>query len=200
MIDNGLVESVERAYSNEEAQRFVAWQPDTSAIQQIGEIAFEILDECQPRPGECRHWTAKWVRAVRSRLGLPAVQVGGDLFAYGECVYRVADDEEFLDPFHPAFEQPWPGHSWLQIGDVVADISLPMTVIGDPNCQLTLRRVVESNFQTEQGPLRILGHTMEEFRARDLEYRPRGVYSDAAVDRHIEVGSMLAERESMRSD
>lgn len=189
MIDPDLFEHIERAYSTEEAQRFFEWQRDGSAVQEIGQIAFEIQNYSQPRPGECRYWTARWVREVRSRLGLPAVQVGGDLFAYGECVYRVTEDEEFLDPLHEAFEQRWPGHSWLQIGDIVADISLPMTVICDPNCQLVLRRVIESNFQTADGPLRLLGHTMEQFRERDLEYRPRGVYSDAAVDRHIEVGS-----------
>jgi hypothetical protein len=180
---------IARAYEPIEANRCINWRQECKTLQGIVNIAYEIQDQQKFRPGECRYWTALWVKRVRLDLGVPAVQVGGDLIAYGECVYRCPEQGEFLDPSSAEFEQHWAGHSWLALGDLIGDISLTVTAM-DNTCQLTLKQAVEEHF-TERGEvIRVLGSTMEGFQKRDLLYVPKGVYSNAAIEKHIEVGKL----------
>lgn len=180
-------DAIARAYEPIEANRCMNWRQEHWTLQRIGNIAYEIQNQQKLRPGECRYWTALWVKQVRSELGVPAVQVGGDLFASGECVYQCPEQAEFLDPSSAEVEQRWPGHSWLALGDFIGDISLTATAMVD-TCQLTLKQAVEKHFMKDGALIRVLGSTAEGFQKQDLLYMPKGVYSDAVIERHIEVG------------
>lgn len=182
------------AYEPIEANRFINWRKESNTLQAIGDIAYEIQEQLPLRPGACRYWTALWVKRVRSELGIPAVQVGGDLLAYDECVYKCSEQSEFLDPSHAEFEQRWLGHSWLMLGDLIGDISLVITAM-DKTCQLTLKQAIGTHF-TEDGEVTpVLGDTAKNFRKQGLLYISKGVYSDAAIERHIEVG-MVSDEET----
>jgi hypothetical protein len=75
---------IARAYKPIEANRFMSWRQELNTIQAIVKIACEIQDQQKLRPGECRYWTALWVKRVRSNLGVPAIQVGGDLLVIAQ--------------------------------------------------------------------------------------------------------------------
>jgi len=186
-------DAIAGAYSPVEANRCLNWANNRDTLRAIGGIAYEVQDQLKKRPGQCRYWTALWVKRVRAELDVPAVQVRGDLFAYGECVYRCPDGAEFLDPQNAEFEQRWPGHSWLALGHLIADISLTLTAVLDENCQLTLKRAVDAHFRDNKGLIRVPAFTAEGFQKRDLLYVPQGVYTDAAIERHIEVGRLSDE-------
>lgn len=189
-------DAIARAYEPLEANRCMNWQQESKTLQNIVNIAYEIQDQQNLRPGECRYWTALWVKRVWSELGVPAVQVGGDLFASGECVYRCPERAEFLDPSSAEIEQRWPGHSWLALGNLIGDISLIVTAMSD-TCQLTLKQAVEKHFMEDGAMTRVLGSTVEGFQKRDLLYIPKGVYSDVVIERHIEVG-MLSDKKALK--
>jgi hypothetical protein len=182
-------DAISYAYSPLEANRFMNWRHTPDALQAITKIAYEIQDQQKLRPGECRYWTALWVKRVRSELSAPAIQVGGDLLAYNEYVYRCPEQGEFLDPSSVEFEQCWPGHSWLALGDLIGDISLIITAM-DKTCQQTLKQVVENHFTEDGAIIRVPVSKAQDFQKQDLLYVPRGVYSDATINRHIEVGRL----------
>lgn len=60
-----------------------------------------------------------------------------------------------------------------------------------------LKQAVEKHFMEDGAVTRVLGSTVEGFQKRDLLYIPRGVYSDAAIERHIEVG-MLSDKKALK--
>ena len=177
------------AYPKDEAETILVWENDLAVVQSVCQIACDIQDEMPPRPGQCRYWTAVWVARVRDVLGLPAIQVGGDLHAFSECVYRIEDDRQFIDPSRPAFDRKWPGHSWFSLGTWIGDISMVYTS-RTPTCQRELSQVVESHFRNSDGIVRVPFFARESAESFDLCYTPRGVYSPASVQRNIEVGKI----------
>lgn len=178
---------VRAAYTETEASQIFKWQNDKSIIASVCSIAHEIQNTVPLRPGECRYWTALWVTRVRDELGLPAVQVGGDLHAYRECVYKVDVSDEFLDHTHRTLQKRWPGHSWFALGTWIGDISLTITSL-TPTCQRTLVDVVRNHFSNEGGLVCVPFFERSSANSFDLSYTPRGVYSPTAMLRHIEAG------------
>jgi hypothetical protein len=169
-----LRDLIARDRGEAEAKLFEQFQmPELDLVASIGG---ELLEHTPVFHGACATMSAAWVALLRDRCNIPAVAVAGDLTIEARTIFVCASN---LPESTTGTEiTAWDGHCWIEIANVVGDVSIFRTA-RTSNRLSRLRAFIEENFGLEQGLLLCRRPKLAQMK---MTYEPRYVLTEAQIN------------------
>ena len=177
MAEDALLRAIASAYSQAEARDFQQTTLSAADLERLIGAGLNILDNVPHRPFACVPLTALWVVVARDRLRLPAYQVAGDLYVGQHPAFASKSNMPMTASQFNHSLPAWDGHSWVALGNVIADISLLLTTARLPDHS----RLKSTLDRTLHPRPRLLAGTASQMADLGLDYRPKCVLTDAQV-------------------
>ncbi|MDZ4077620.1 MULTISPECIES: hypothetical protein [Hydrocarboniphaga] len=148
MKDQELNGLIVRALGATAANQFDAFR--LTDTRPLAASARELMGNIEPMPGACALLSATWALYLRDRFNIPAVVVAGDLKVAGQWVFRGTSALPPMGNTGAIIRGSWKGHCWIEIDNLIGDLSLFRTAYSRPP-ESVLRQFVESTFGHGRG-------------------------------------------------
>lgn len=139
-------------YSREEIDRYLAFDPDSEAIERLLSAGNAALTKYPPLPGQRVVLNSVWAAFLRDGTDYPVHVVVGDFFIKDEQIYgSELSPSDYASTFSgDTKNSDWDGHCWLSFGDVVGDASIIRTG-ATPVAHRALRSLVQNQLARVEG-------------------------------------------------
>ncbi|WP_338869260.1 hypothetical protein WBJ53_19670 [Spirosoma sp. SC4-14] len=142
----------------------------------VAEAAQAVLQNTPRAFGICVVMSAHLCAILTDSYKLPAVVVAGDLVISGIPAFQT--DVKIQQPeLTEIIIDDWQGHSWVEIGGLIVDISLGRTADLAPDGS-NLKAFVHKQFGNGKG---LLAFPVEHAYSLDMIYAPREVLADNII-------------------
>lgn len=170
-----IFELIKQFYSLEYARQFECFTlTDTTPIIQASN---QVLTQTPKKFGLCTVMSSYLSSLLTDEYNLPAVVVAGDLIINGIPAFQTDQRIQTHNHSSDIIIDNWKGHCWVEVGEMICDISIGRTADLAPAIS-NLKRFIHQNFGEGKG---LLAFDVKSAYAAGMIYTPREVLADAVI-------------------
>lgn len=145
-----LRDVLKQTMSDKEVEAFFAYQLSSNDIEFLKETASYVFSKISYKEFNCAAMNALWVALIQDHSTIPAAPVCGSL-SFGKkfifkCLSQIQTPKVSMTK-----AELWDGHCWLELGAMIADISIGRTLAKDKNVDPQFKETWYNTFDSKGG-------------------------------------------------